>query len=88
MDTNAGAQTHTQAAGGPAVGARGTKTREEVVNSEQHRDLSTPKLGPGDPAFDFSLPLLDPHRGLTPEIVRLSDYAGQKPVALIFGSYT
>jgi hypothetical protein len=34
------------------------------------------------------LPLLDPQRGLTDRVVRLADYAGQKPVALIFGSYT
>lgn len=38
---------------------------------------------PGRPAPDFTLPL---HRA--PDAVTLSDFAGQRPVALIFGSYT
>lgn len=67
---------------------RAPKTREEVVSSEWHRDLSTPKLAPGDRAYDFALPLLDPHHGLSSQAVRLSDYAGRQPVALVFGSYT
>lgn len=78
----------TTAADSAPVSTRAPKTREEVVNSGWHRDLQTPKLGPGDPSFDFSLPVLDPGRGLTEQMVRLSDYAGQQPVALIFGSYT
>jgi hypothetical protein len=41
------------------------------------------ELQPGDPAPDFSLPL----RG-GGSVVRLSDFQGKKPVALIFGSYT
>lgn len=67
---------------------RRPKTREEVVSSKEHRDLSTPKLAPGDPAFDFTLPLLDRNYGLTGQSVTLSDHAGHRPVALIFGSYT
>ena len=67
---------------------RSPKTREEVVNSEEHRNLSTPKLGPGDPAHDFSLPQLDHEYQLTGETLHLSDYRGHQPVALIFGSYT
>lgn len=63
-------------------------TREQAQASEWHRDLSTAKIGPGDPAFDFTLPVLDPIRGLTGQTVRLSDHAGRLPVALIFGSYT
>lgn len=58
------------------------------MSSEEHRDLSTPKLESGDPAFDFTLPLLDRNYGLTGHSVTLSDYAGKQPVALIFGSYT
>lgn len=37
----------------------------------------------GDPAPDFTLPLLD-HSGS----ITLSSYRGAKPVVLIFGSYT
>lgn len=40
-------------------------------------------LNPGDPAPDFTLPRLD-HSGT----VRLSDFRNQRPVVLIFGSYT
>lgn len=67
---------------------RAPKTREEVVDSDWHRDLQTPKLGPGDQAFDFVLPILDAQKGLTEQTVHLADYAGRQPVALIFGSYT
>lgn len=66
-------------------------TIQDVVESETYRDLCTPKLSVGDPAFDFSLPLLDASGGRerpTGRAVRLSDYAGVRPVALIFGSYT
>ncbi len=59
-------------------------TMEDALASPVYRDLSTPKLAPGDPAFDFELPRLD----VDGETVRLSDYAGRRPVALIFGSYT
>ena len=37
----------------------------------------------GDPAPDFALPTRDKSA-----IVRLSDFRGEKPVALVFGSYT
>ena len=38
----------------------------------------------GEPAPDFELSHVDdPHK-----VVRLSDFAGKKPVALLFGSYT
>lgn len=88
MESRAEAAIGVQGGAEPTVVARAPKTREEVVNSEEHRDLGTPKLGVGDPAIDFSLPVLDPQHGLTDRVVRLSDYAGQSPVALIFGSYT
>jgi hypothetical protein len=41
------------------------------------------KLNVGDAAPDFELPTLDHRR-----VIRLSDEYRQKPVALIFGSYT
>ncbi len=59
-------------------------TVADVMASPQYRDLSTPMLSEGDPAFDFVLPRLDADGGL----VRLSHFAGRQPVALIFGSYT
>ena len=40
-------------------------------------------LKPGDMAPDFRLPVL--HRQ---EMVQLASFRGQKPVALVFGSYT
>ncbi len=44
---------------------------------------------PGEPAPDFDLPLVDQPKGAQKEVtVRLSSFAGKKPVALIFGSYT
>ena len=51
--------------------------------SPVYRDLMTPELVPGDPAFPFDLPLLD-----SGERVRLADFSGEQPVALVFGSYT
>ena len=64
-------------------------TLETALASPLYRGLMEPDLRPGDPAFPFELPLLDPetHRpsGTT---VRLADFAGERPVALIFGSYT
>jgi hypothetical protein len=41
------------------------------------------RLAVGDPAPDFALPVLHGDR-----VVRLSDESRQKPVVLIFGSYT
>ena len=80
------------AVGEPPVASPVAKTREEIRDairpSAWYQDLQTPKIGPGDPAPDFSLPVLDANRGLTSQFVRLSDYAGTQPVALIFGSYT
>lgn len=62
-------------------------TIHDVMASPAHQDLSTPKLAVGDPAFPFTLPLLEGHRQ-TGELVSLGDFAGNQPVALIFGSYT
>ena len=58
-------------------------TIEDVMASPLYLDLRTPKLGVGDPAFDFELPAPD-----SGERVRLSSFAGRMPVALVFGSYT
>jgi hypothetical protein len=60
-----------------------------VLESPFYRALSTPRLAVGDPAFPFDLPLLDADtHAPTGETVRLGDFAGERPVALVFGSYT
>jgi hypothetical protein len=55
----------------------------DILSSPVYRDLSTPSVAVGDDAVDFELPALD--GGGT---VRLSSFKGDKPVALVFGSYT
>jgi hypothetical protein len=61
---------------------------EHVLESPFYRGLSTPELAVGDPAFRFDLPLLCPDSHETGETVRLADFAGERAVALVFGSYT
>lgn len=70
----------------PNTPADSPLTLHDVMASPAHQDLSTPKLAVGDPAFPFTLPLLEGHRQ-TGELVSLGDLAGNRPVAL-FGSYT
>ena len=55
----------------------------DVMTSDRYRDLWTAKLATGDPAVDFELPVLGGG-----ERVRLSSFRGERPVALVFGSYT
>jgi hypothetical protein len=61
----------------------------DVMSSPFYGNLMSPQRAPGEPAFDFDLPLLDPetHRP-SGERVRLADFEGVRPVALVFGSYT
>jgi peroxiredoxin len=54
----------------------------DVMASAFYRDLMTPQLVAGDLAFPFELPTPDGR------VVRLADFAGASPVALVFGSYT
>ena len=56
---------------------------EDVMSSPAYRRLMTPELAVGDPAFPFDLPLLDGSGR-----IRLADFVGERPVALVFGSYT
>ena len=58
-------------------------TLQDVLASEDYRDLCTPKVAEGDLAPDFELPLAG-REG----IARLSSLVEDKPVALVFGSYT
>ena len=67
----------------PETPADSPLTLEDVMSSPAYRRLMTPQLAPGDPAFPFDLPLLDAETR-----VRLVDFAGVRPVALVFGSYT
>jgi hypothetical protein len=73
----------------PETPADSPLTLETAMASPLYRTLMAPELAPGEPAFPFELPLLDAdtHRP-TGERVRLADFAGERPVALIFGSYT
>ena len=73
----------------PVTPADSPLTMEDVLASPVYRELMTPELAPGDTAFPFELPLLEPgSQARTGETVRLADFAGARPVALVFGSYT
>ncbi|MBA2461846.1 MAG: hypothetical protein H0V45_08810 [Actinobacteria bacterium] len=74
---------------GPATPGDSPLTLDDIMSSPVYRRLMTSSLAPGDPALPFDLPLLDPetHRP-TGRRVRLAELAGERPVALVFGSYT
>lgn len=59
-------------------------TLADVEASEEYRDLETPKIDVGDRAVDFLL--AGPHDQAS--ALRLSHFAENRPVALIFGSFT
>ena len=59
-------------------------TLADVMASPLYMDLVTPMMATGDRAIDFELPRLEAPE----ETVRLSSFADQRPVALIFGSFT
>jgi hypothetical protein len=66
-------------------------TLKTLMSREDYRELTTPKVAEGDPAFDFELPRYDFSDGnavATGATVRLSEFRSVQPVALIFGSYT
>ena len=67
----------------PATPADSPLRLDDVMSSPFYRELMTPKVSPGDIAPDFTLTRLD-GRGY----VRLADFRGERPVALVFGSYT
>jgi hypothetical protein len=67
------------------------RTPMDVLADPVHQDLSTPALAPGDPAYDFDLPLYDFSDGTeraTGQRFHLREVADERPVALVFGSYT
>jgi len=58
-------------------------TLQDVRARADYRDLCTPKVAEGEPAPDFELPLLG-----RDDTARLSSLVAERPVALVFGSYT
>jgi hypothetical protein len=67
------------------------RTPMDVMADPVTQDLATAKLATGDAAADFELPVYDFSDGTeraTGATFRLSEAARQRPVALIFGSYT
>jgi hypothetical protein len=68
---------------GPETPPDSPLTLEDVMSSPVYRRLMTPELAPGDPAYPFDLPLLERESHIS-----LADFAGERPVALVFGSYT
>jgi hypothetical protein len=73
----------------PETPADSPLTLDDVMSSPFYGNLMAPELRPGDPAVPFDLPLLDSetHRP-SEQRVRLAEFAGERPVALVFGSYT
>ena len=57
------------------------KNRQEATSWQKKYDESAPKVGDLAPDFELS-----DSNGENP--VRLSEFRGQKPVALVFGSFT
>lgn len=67
------------------------KTPDELWADPAHQALSTPKVIEGGRAHDFSGPIYDFSDGRkvsTDRRFNLFEAAREKPVALIFGSYT
>ena len=67
------------------------KTPMELMAEPWHQDLVTPKIAEGDPAYGFSAQVYDFSDGTpvaTGKDFDLLTAAREKPVALIFGSYT
>ncbi len=58
-------------------------TMQDVLASEDYRNLMTAKVVVGDPAPDFELARLDGAGMLC-----LGSLVAERPVALVFGSYT
>ena len=74
---------------GPETPPDSPLTLQDVMSSPSYLRLMTPTLTPGEAAFQFDLPLLDPEtHSPSGELVSLGDFAGERPVALVFGSYT
>ena len=67
------------------------KTPMDIRADPVHQALSTAEVTQGGPAYDFSSPIYDFSNGqklITGRGFNLLRAAKEKPVALIFGSYT
>ena len=67
------------------------KTPMEVHADPVHQALSSADVIAGGPAYDFSSPVYDFSNGrqvITGRRFNLLEAAREKPVALVFGSYT
>jgi len=67
------------------------KTPMDVMADPKHQALATASVTQGGPAYDFSSPIYDFSEGrkiATGKTFNLLEAAREKPVALIFGSYT
>jgi hypothetical protein len=67
------------------------KTPMDVMADPHHQALATASVIQGGPAHDFSSPIYDFSEGRkidTGATFNLLEAAREKPVALIFGSYT
>ena len=67
------------------------KTPMDVMAEPGHQDLATPKLVEGDDCYDFKSRIYDYSDGTEVDTGRnfhLLEVSKEKPVALIFGSYT
>jgi hypothetical protein len=58
-------------------------TLQDVMARDDYRDLRTPNVAAGDLAPDFELPSVDGR-----STVHLGSLLEERPVALVFGSYT
>ena len=81
VDTNKDGQIAGEEMGG---GARGGRGGSGARGNRGARGTRSQLPQAGDKAPDFTLPSLDDPK----KLVTLSGFAGDRPVALIFGSYT
>jgi hypothetical protein len=58
-------------------------TLQDVMGRDDYRDLRTPKVGVGDAAPDFELPLVDGEG-----TAGLAALLARGPAVVVFGSYT
>jgi hypothetical protein len=63
-------------------------TMQDVISSEDYRDLMTAKVSELDLAPDFELPALSGDRTVRLASLLLASLLQERPVVLIFGSYT
>lgn len=67
------------------------KTPLDLFSDPRHQDLATANLSTGDPLYDFESNIYDYSDGTekqTGRLFHLAEACQEKPVALIFGSYT